>query len=140
VLGGAIGLLLGWAGLRLFTELGTQLIPRWQDVHMDGAIVEYVCALLALTSIATGMSPALLQGRELATAVKAAGRSGDLSRAKHMRVGMVIVEIALALGLVTAAGLTVRSFITLTRANLGFDPRNVYAISLPSLSGVRYST
>jgi putative ABC transport system permease protein len=133
-LGGAIGLLLGWAALRLFTALGTQLIPRWQDVHMGGALIAYVCVLLVLVSIATGVAPALLHRRELATGVKAAGRSGDLSGAKRMRVGMAIVEIALALGLVTAAGLTARSFVTLTSANLGFDPRNVYVISLPSLA------
>lgn len=133
-LGGAIGLLLGWTALRMFAALGTQLIPRWQDVHMDGALIAYVCVLLVLVSIATGVVPALLSRRELATGIKAAGRSADLGGAKRMRVGLVIVEIALALGLVTAAGLTVRSFVTLTRANLGFDPRNVYVISLPSLA------
>ena len=53
---------------------------------------------------------------------------------------MVVVEIALALGLLTAAGLTLRSFVTLTGATLGFDPRNVYAISLPALSPVQYPT
>jgi putative ABC transport system permease protein len=47
---------------------------------------------------------------------------------------MIVVEIALALGLVTAAGLTMRSFVTLTGASLGFDPRNVYVIALPSLA------
>jgi putative ABC transport system permease protein len=133
-LGGAIGLVLGWAALRFFAALGTQLIPRWQDVRMDGALIAYVCTLLVLVSIATGVVPALLYRRDLAAGLKAAGRNGDLSGAKRVRIGMVIVEIALALGLVTAAGLTVRSFVTLTRANLGFDPRNVYVIVLPSLT------
>lgn len=133
-LGGGIGLLLGWAALRWFAALGTQLIPRWQDVHVDAALIAYVCGLLVVVSIAMGVAPALLYRRELAPALKAAGRSGDLSGAKRMRIGMVVVEIALALGLVTTAGLTMRSFVTLTRANLGFDPRNVYVISLPSLA------
>lgn len=139
-LGGAIGFALGWAALRLFAALGTELIPRWQDVRMDGVLIGYVCALLVLISIATGVAPALLHRRELAAGLKAAGRSGDLSGAKRTRVGMVIVEIALALGLVTAAGLTTRSFVALTRGDLGFDPRNVYTISLPTLSNAQYST
>lgn len=138
--GGAIGIVLGWLALQLFDALGTQLIPRWQDVHMDGAVIAYVCVLLALTCLATGIAPALLHRRELVAGLRAAGRSGDLSGAKRMRAGMVIVEIALALGMVTAAGLTVRSFVTLTKANLGFDGRNVYAISLPTLSKAVYPT
>jgi putative ABC transport system permease protein len=140
VIGGIAGVLLGSAALRVFNALGTQLIPRWQDVHLDGAVIGYVCALLAATSIATGIAPALLQRRELTAGLKAAGRSGDLSDAKRMRAGMVIVEIALALGLVTAAGLTVRSFVTLTHANLGFDSRNIYAIELPSFTKTQYPT
>jgi putative ABC transport system permease protein len=139
-LGGAIGLLLGWIALRSFAVLGEQLVPRWQDVHMDGGVVGYVFVSLALTSITTGIAPALLRRRELATGLKASGRSGDLSGAKRMRVGMVVVEIALALSLVVAAGLTLRSFVTLTRANLGFDPQNVYAIALPAFSGAQYDS
>lgn len=138
-LGGAIGLLLGWLGLRSFAVLGAQLVPRWQDVHMDGAVVGYVFVSLAVTSILTGVAPAFLRRRELATGLKASGRSGDLSGAKRVRVGMVIIEIALALSLVVAAGLTLRSFVTLTRANLGFDSQNVYAIALPSFSGAQYA-
>ena len=76
-LGGAIGIVLGWAALRSFAALGAQLVPRWQDVHVDGAVVAYVCLLLALTSIATGIAPAVLRRRDLAGGVKAAGRSGD---------------------------------------------------------------
>jgi putative ABC transport system permease protein len=137
--GGAIGLLVGWTALRLFAALGTQLIPRWQDVHMDLAVVAYVCALLVLTTIATGVAPAVLHRLELSTGLKAGGRSGDLSGAKRVRVGIVIAEIALALSLVIAAGLMLRSFVTLTRANLGFDPHNVYAIALPSFSSAQYA-
>jgi putative ABC transport system permease protein len=140
VIGGVVGIVLGWAALRLFNVFGTQLIPRWQDVHVDGAVLAYVCVLLAVTSIATGIAPALLHRRELTAGLKAAGRSGDLSSAKRMRVGMVIVEIALALGLVTAAGLTVRSFVTLTRASLGFDSRNLYAVDMQSFPTAQYPT
>jgi putative ABC transport system permease protein len=93
-----------------------------------------------VTSIATGVAPALAHRRELAAGLKAAGRSGDLSGAKRMRVGMVVLEIALALGLVTAAGLTVRSFVTLTHGNLGFDSRNLYALELESFPTAQYTT
>jgi putative ABC transport system permease protein len=140
VIGGIVGVVLGWTALRLFNALGAQLIPRWQDVHVNGAVIGYVCILLAVTSIATGIAPALLRRRDLTAGLKAAGRSGDLSGAKRMRVIMVVLEIALALGLVTAAGLTVRSFVTLTRGSLGFDSRNLYALDLQSFPTAQYPT
>jgi putative ABC transport system permease protein len=140
LIGGAIGLALGWAALRLFDALGTLLMPRWQNVHVDIAVVGYICALLVLTSLITGIAPALMNRSDLAGGLKAAGRSGDLSGAKRTRVGIVILEIALALGLITAAGLTLRSFVTLTHVSLGFDARKVYAISFPSVPKKQYPT
>lgn len=135
---GAIGLGLGWAALRLFDMVGSALIPRWENVHIDLAVVVYVCALLAITSVATGVAPAFAHRRDLVSGLKAAGRSGDLSGAKRLRVGIVIAEIALTLGLITSAGLTLRSFNALTHVELGFDPRHVYAIGLPSMPKAQF--
>ncbi len=94
--------------------------------------------LLVLTSILTGAAPALAHRRDLVTGLKAAGRSGDLSGAKRLRVGIVIAEIALTLGLIASAGLTLRSFWTLTHVSLGFDARHLYAIMLPSMPKADY--
>jgi putative ABC transport system permease protein len=140
LLGGAVGLALGWAGLRLFDALGSQMIPRWEGVHIDGTVIGYVVLLLFLTTLVTGIVPAFSQRRDLVTGLKAAGRSGDLSGAKRLRVSLVIAEIALTLGLVASAGLIVRSFLTLTHVNLGFDSRHLYTIEIPNLQKTKYPT
>lgn len=140
VVAGALGVGLGWAGLRLFNTVGSAMIPRWENVHVDLAVVLYVCALLAIVSIVTGMAPAFAHRRDLVSGLKAAGRSGDLSGAKRLRVGIVIAEIALTLGLITSAGLMLRSFLTLTHVDLGFDARNLYSVSLPSMPKALYPT
>ena len=139
-LAGIIGIALGWAALRGFDVLGAAMIPRWENVHVDGTVVGYVCGLLFLTSIVTGGAPAFAKRRDLHSAVKAAGRSGDLSGGKRLRVAMVVAEIALTLGLISAAGLTLRSFYALTHVAVGFDARRLYGIVLPSLPKAAYPT
>jgi putative ABC transport system permease protein len=139
-LGGIVGVALGWAGLRLFDAVGSEMLPRWESVHIDATVIAYVILLLFLTSLVTGMVPALMQRRDLVAGLKAAGRSGDLSGAKRLRVGLVIAEIALTLGLVASAGLIVRSFLTLTHVNLGFDPQHLYTIDIPDLYKTKYPT
>lgn len=138
VVAGIIGVALRWAALRLFDGVGSSLIPRWEDVHVDLAVLVYVCVLLALTSILTGIAPALARRRDLLSGLKAAGRSGDSSGAKRLRVGIVIAEIALTLGVITSAGLMLRSFLALTHVDLGFNAKHLYAISLPSLPKAQY--
>lgn len=135
---GLAGIGLGWLGLRAFDAIGAAMIPRWEAVHVDLPVVAYVCGLLVVTSIVTGVAPAFAHRRDLVGGLKAAGRSGDLSGAKRLRIGIVIAQIALTIGLITSAGLTLRSFLTLTHVDLGFDPRHVYVISLPSLPKAEY--
>lgn len=137
-LGGIAGLALGWAGLRLFDSVGSRMIPRWESVHIDAAVIGYVFVLLLLTSIVTGIVPAIFQRRDLVGGLKAAGRSGDSSGAKRLRTGLVIAEIALTLGLVACAGLIVRSFVALTHVSVGFDARHLYTIELPSMPKAAY--
>jgi putative ABC transport system permease protein len=140
LLGGLVGVALGWAALRLFDSVAAQMIPRWESVHVDGTVIAYVVFLLVVTALVTGVIPALAQRRDLVAGLKAAGRSGDLSGAKRLRVTLVIAEIALTLGLVTSAGLVVRSFVTLTHVNLGFDARHLYTIEIPNLPAATYRT
>ncbi len=130
--GGALGVALGWVGLRLFDTLGAGTIPRWDAVHVDVGVVAYVAAIAIVASILTGTIPALMQRRDLATGLKAAGRSGDASGAKSLRIALVVAEIALTVGLTTCAGLTLRSFVMLTHVTLGFNPSLLYAVATPS--------
>jgi putative ABC transport system permease protein len=136
--GGIGGIVLGWMGLRLFDAVGAHMMPRWESVRIDGGVIAYVVLLLVVTSLITGIVPALSQRTQLFQDLKAAGRSGDLSGAKRLRIGLVVAEIALTLGLVTSAGLVVRSFETLTHVGLGFDPRHLYTIEIPSMPKAAY--
>jgi predicted permease len=110
------------------------MLPRWDSVRVDGTLVAYAAALVVATTLITGLLPVIWIRRDVADALKAAGRSGDRSASKALRSGLVIAEIALAVAVVISAGLLVRSFATLTRSQLGFDPANVVQVRDVGLS------
>lgn len=138
IVGGVVGVGLGWAVLQLFGTVAARILPRWESVSIDGTIVAYVVVVLVITTIVTGVVPALSSRRDLVTGLKATGRSGDGGPSKALRIGLVVAEIALALAVVLSAGLVVRSFFALTQVPVGFNPDNVYVVDAPGLPRSRY--
>ncbi|HEY8297838.1 MAG TPA: ADOP family duplicated permease [Candidatus Baltobacteraceae bacterium] len=137
-IGGVAGLALGWGALRIFSSAASRILPRWEGVHVDLSVLGYVVGVLVLTTIATGIIPALSSRHTLVAGLKAAGRSGDVAASKALRSSFVIAEIALALAVVLSAGLVVRSFIALMQVPVGFDGQNLYAADAPGLPSSRY--
>jgi putative ABC transport system permease protein len=132
--GGIGGALLACLCTALFASAGARLLPRWDAVQPDLALAGYAVLLLTLVTLATGLLPLLWIRRDISTALKAAGRGADRSRRKTLRGSLIVAEIALALALVLCAGLIVRSFITLSKAQLGFDSSGVVAVENPPLN------
>jgi putative ABC transport system permease protein len=125
VLGGLGGLVLCAVGIHTF--IGTQPdLPRVDTIAFAPVTALYVLGIVGFCTLAAGLAPALtLSQREVADALKAAGRGGDANRGSRVRAGLVIAEIALTLALVVASALVVRSFVTLTHQALGFSSKDV---------------
>ena len=126
LLGGALGIGLAYAGVRLLVALSPPNLPRLEVIAVDGRILGFALAVTLLTAALFGLAPALRASRpDLLTPLRAAGRSlfGALERLKLRRV-LVVGEIALALVLLIGAGLLVRSFVTLLDSDLGFATVN----------------
>jgi putative ABC transport system permease protein len=137
LLGGALGLLLAYAGDRLIT-LGLNryfMIPNAKVVDLDGRVLLFSLAITLATGIIFGLAPSLAASRaDLNESLKEGGPSTTTeSGRRRLRNALVISEIALALVLLTGAGLLVRTFLGLMNVDLGIDPTNVLTmgISLP---------
>jgi predicted permease len=125
-LGGLLGLLFATEGLSLLKALLPADTPRLMDVRMDWRVLTFTGGLAILTGLVVGLAPALHISRAALTAsLKSGGRSAAVSVSQRLRSGLVVAEIALAVLLVIAAGLMMRSFWALSHVNPGFRSEHI---------------
>jgi len=138
VVGGALGLLLAYWGLRVLTTLSQTRIPRAQEVNLDVSVMAFTLGVSLLTGVIFGLVPAFQSAKsDLHETLKEGGRSGTGTRS-NLRSALVVVEVALALVLLVGAGLLIKSFYKLQQVDLGFNPANVVTMRL-SLPMSRYA-
>jgi putative ABC transport system permease protein len=137
--GGALGLLLGYWGIDLLIALSPDNTPRLDEVRLDFSALGFTLLLSLLTGIIFGSLPAFQAARpDLTETLKESGRASSAGlRHNRARSLLVIAEVAVALVMLTGAGLMVRSFAQLHAVNPGFDPENVLTVQL-SLLGSKY--
>jgi predicted permease len=138
VAGGLLGLLVGYWGVALLASYGPEDVPRLAQAQVDGPVLAFAVGLTALSGLVFGLVPALrTAARPPHEALKEGGRTGSRAGSRdRLRNALVVAEIALALVLLTGAGLLIRSSVALNGVDPGFDPRGVVAgrISLPETS------
>ena len=124
---GASGLLLAYLGSKVLVALAPADVPRLADSGVDGWVLAFTLGISVITSLLVGLVPALYVSRvDLNDALKLGGtRSVVGGGMVRMRGVLVVAEIALAVVLVSGAGLLIKSFVALHNVTLGFRPENV---------------
>ncbi len=130
--GGAVGVALAWAGVRLLVSFGPHDLPRLNEVGVDGRVLLFAAALSVLAGFAFGALPLLRRSAfGVATALRDQGRGSTSGRERHRTRNVLVAgQIALALVLVVGSGLMVRSFQHLRSVDAGFDPTDVLTVGL----------
>jgi len=138
--GGILGTLFGQASLFLVKRFGPDSIPRLHEAGLDLRVLAFALGVTIVTGILFGLAPAIGATRtNLVEALKEGGqRSGGSASAPKLRNALLISQVALALVLVVSAGLLVRTFYHMVRANAGFDATHVITFELP-LPSSKYS-
>jgi putative ABC transport system permease protein len=97
-------------------------------IGLDSTVLFFTLGVSALTTVLCGLAPALQAvARDVQPMLTGSGRgTGGESRHGTFRAGLVIVEIALSIVLLTGAGLMIRSFYELTHIDLGFNAKNLF--------------
>ncbi|MEO8633674.1 MAG: ABC transporter permease [Gemmatimonadales bacterium] len=141
LIGGALGLLLATWGVHLLVSVLPGDLPRGEDVRIDGAALGFTLGLSLLVGIVVGLLPAWHARVGLRGGARIEGSSRSTSGSSHtrMRNALVIGELALALVLLTGAGLLIRTFANLVATDPGFEPKQVLAAEI-WLTGTRYAT
>jgi predicted permease len=128
---GLIGLLLGYAGLCALLVIAPANIPRLGTVHMHATTIVLVIALAIAIGVAFGLLPVLLRRNHL-NVIRASGRGLTASqRQRRVRGALLVSQVALALLLLTAGGLLLRSFANLREVKPGLDARGVLVFEAP---------
>jgi predicted permease len=122
VLGGAVGLGFAWAALRLLVARAPAYLPRLDNIIIDGPVIIFTLLLSITASLAFGLVPAFKHAaRNVTGALRGGGRTLSQSRERHRtRNVLVIVQTALAVVLLIASGLMIRTFRSLQQVDPGF--------------------
>jgi putative ABC transport system permease protein len=141
VAGGGAGVLVAWWGVSVLPAINPASLPRAESIAIDLPVLTATFILSLLTGVVFGLFPAWELARpNVQSELKDNGRGLTTSRGgRRFRAGLITAEMALAVILVTGAGLLVRSYLRLARVEPGFDPRSVLTMRL-SLPEAAYPT
>lgn len=138
LIGGGLGVLIAMWGTQALISLNPQGIPRANEISVDPKVLVFALVASVVSGVLFGLVPAVQTSRQdLNDVLKEAGKSlmGN-ARGRRIRSALVVVEVALALVLMTGAGLLIKGFSRLQSVDPGFNHENVLAfqLSLPDAS------
>jgi putative ABC transport system permease protein len=146
LLGGAgavVGTLLAFGIVKAAVVTGPADVPLLADARIDATVLAFTIAVTLLTILIVGLIPAWRSGQpELSTLLRQAGSRSKSRDDRRIMSVLTVTQIALAMVLLTAGGLMIRSFRALLRVDPGLDPKNVltFNLELPMGSGMPYAS
>jgi predicted permease len=132
LLGGVAGLVILFCMKGFLLRLIPESLPRLNDLSINWTVMVFALAVSIAAGVIFGLAPARQAGRvDLAHTLRMEGRGskGSTEQTRTRRV-LVVMEFALSLVLMVAAGLLLRSFWDLYKAPLGFNPQHVMSVQL----------
>jgi predicted permease len=130
-LGGVLGVLIAYGGVHTLLAWSEGTVRHLAEAHVDARMLGFALFIALGTGVCFGVFSAFrLSGLRLAPELKAGGRGVVTGSRGRLQSGLIVAEIALALMLLTGAGLLLRSFNKLMDVSLGFIPQRALAMDL----------
>jgi putative ABC transport system permease protein len=136
IIGGILGLVLAFWSLNMLQLIAPRIqqtgggIPGFEEIRVNLPVLGFTIGLSLIAGLLFGMVPAWQGSRHgLSNTLKETGQSVSRGRTRHRTLGtLVVAQIALAMILLTGAGLLIKSFIKLQRSNPGFNADRLLAL------------
>jgi putative ABC transport system permease protein len=135
VSGAALGIAVAAGGVRALIAAYPDSLPRSAEVALDARVLAFTLLVALATGAVFGLAPLLhIAPEATALALKEGGQRSTAGGRQHLRRGLVVGEIALAVALVIGAGLLLRTVANLTRVDAGFARGQLvtFLVDLPS--------
>ena len=138
MIGGMVGLVLAFLGVKVFSIWAPEWLPRELGVLVDGRVLLFTFSTCVLTGITFGLVPAYRAVRSDANRfLRESGRTTATFSRPRTRNTLVVAEVALALVLLTCAGLMINTVIRIMRTTPGFNPAHLVTAEV-RLTGLKY--
>jgi len=139
LLGGGVGVVLAYLGLKLLLVLEPGNLPRVEEISLQGWVLAFSLFLTLGTAILFGVIPAILTSRSQLAGAATEGTPRSTQGITHRRIKntLAVLQMAIAVVLLAGAGLFTRSFSQLQRVDAGFETENILQAGI-SLSGGAY--
>src|SRR5437899_932911 len=139
VLGGLFGLALAYGGVRTILALSPDVLPRMEEITVDGRVLAFTALIAIVTGIVFGLVPALRSsGSPAGQSFREGSRTATSGRnARRLHGALVVAEFSLALVVLTGAGLLIRTLSQLQSVNPGFNSSHIVT-ALLTLPKERY--
>jgi len=135
VAGGALGLAVAAGAVRLFVAFAPPDVPRLDEIHVNATALAGAVGITGIAMLIFALAPAIITSRvELERVLRSDARQSASRRSRLMTEVLVAGQVALALLVLAAAGLIVRSLIKLERADLSFESSRLLIADL-TMSG-----
>ena len=137
--GGALGLVLAWGIVALFSNAKSYSLPQFNAVEVNPAVLAFTFALAIVTGVLFGVFPALQMSRPDLHEELKGGAGASISHGRRRRFTsnvLVVAEIALSLVLLVSAGLLLKDFARMRSLDIGVRREGVWtaAVRLPDTS------
>ena len=132
LVGGALGVLVAFAGLKMLVAFAAQLTPRADEIRVDGLVLTVGLLTSIAAAIVLSFVPSVGEEGSLAAPMAAAGRGKTAGRGrKRLQHALVVTQLAVCMVLLTAAGLLVRTLTKLNSVETGVRAENVLTLEAP---------
>lgn len=130
--GGALGLLLGFGGVRMLVAFAERYSPRANEIRVDGAVLAFTLGLAFLVAILLSFAPRLASEKSLGASLSAGTKRTTGSARRHrLQQALVVAQVAVSVVLLTGAGLLVRTMQQLSEVDTGLQAENVLTMEVP---------
>src|SRR5437879_5093545 len=124
--GGALGVVVAAAAVRSFVAVAPPGLPRLDEIQLNATALAGAVGITGVAMLIFGLAPAVITSRvEIERVLRSGTRQSAGRRSRLGTEGLVAGQVALALLVLSAAGLIARSLIKLERAELSFEPSHL---------------